>query len=231
MELRSGEYSQKGDYHIELDPNWPYLPVYLRKMAWIRNHINRINKSRKILDAGCGEGILVKEYNKKGWEIVGIDLNYASEYVIQGSILDTKFEDRSFDNLFCLDVMEHIKFDNQEDAFDEFSRILRPGGELVLSVPNLAHLASRLSFLFTGKLLRTSTIDRHPGDRPIHEYVSLLRQNFEIRKRVGIFPTFPILSFLTIIFPSKVVWLHNIYNRLLNVPNICFLNILVCEKK
>jgi len=31
--------------------------------------------------------------------------------------------------------------------------------------------------------------------------------------------------------PSKVIGLHRIYNRLLTIPGLCFLNIFLCEKK
>ena len=70
--------------------------------------------------------------------------------------------------------------------------MLKKRGKLILSIPNLAHLASRISFLLTGKLIRTSSIERHKGDRPICEYIELLKElNFKIRRR-NIFPTFPI---------------------------------------
>jgi len=49
MDFGFGEYSKKEDYHIDLDSWWPYLSVYLKKIAWVRNYFNKINKSRKIL--------------------------------------------------------------------------------------------------------------------------------------------------------------------------------------
>lgn len=230
MNKRSGEYEIKGDYHKDLDPNWPYLPVYLEKMSWIEDYLSTIPKSYRILDAGCGEGLLVKKFREAGWNITGYDLNYQSEYVIQGDLLDIKFGDGSFNMILCLDVLEHISFENQGQVLREFSRLLKPGGTLVLSVPNLAHMASRLSFMFTGNLVRTSTIDRHPGDRPSREYNALICENFTIEKVTGIFPTFPILSLLTLKIPSKIVWLHRIYNRVFPFPGIGFLNIFECKK-
>jgi hypothetical protein len=78
--------------------------------------------------------------------------------------------------------------------------------------------------------VRTSSSDRHPGDRPVGEYVKMIEKHFCILSRKGIFPTFPVLSLLTINMPSRVTWLHKIYNRFLAYPNWCFLNIFVLEK-
>lgn len=229
--MKSGEYELYGDYHIQLDPNWPYLPVYLYKIALVRNYLELCSATEKILDAGCGEGVLVREYRERGYDILGMDLNYASEVVMQGSILATGFEDGRFDRVLCLDVLEHLSFSDQELALAEFARILKPEGKLLLSVPNLAHLASRLSFLLTGKLVRTSQIERHPGDRPIKEYTQMIEEHFRIISRTGIFPTFPLLSLLTLKIPSRVIGLHRLYNRLFAFPNWCFVNLCFCERK
>ena len=231
MPTRSSEYASRGDYHVELDPNWPYLPVYQEKMRWVKQYLDNRTAGEKILDAGCGEGVLVKEYRQRGLDIIGMDMHYGSEYVLTGSILDSCFPAEHFDALLCLDVIEHLTYADQEKAIAELHRVLRRGGTLLLSIPNLAHLASRLSFLLTGKLLRTSTPDRHPGDRPIAEYLEMLQPQFKMISRRGIFPTFPLISLLTVRSPARVVGLHRIYNRWLAYTNWCFLNLCLLEKR
>lgn len=228
---RSGEYAQRGDYHITPEKDWPYLPVYLEKMKLARSFLDACPKNDVIYDMGCGEGALVGEYRNKGYAITGMDANYSSEFVIQRSFLDSGLPDRSVDVLLNLDVIEHLTYPDQERAVAEFARILKPGGKALISVPNLAHFASRLSFLFIGKLIRTSTIDRHPGDRPAGEYLRLLQEHFHIRRRKGLFPTFPLISVLTLHFPSRIVWLHRVYNRLFALPSLCFLNVFYLERK
>ncbi|HEY44239.1 MAG TPA: class I SAM-dependent methyltransferase [Anaerolineae bacterium] len=230
MVERSGEYLERGDYHLELDPNWVYLPVYLEKMVRVRKYLDAYDKETRILDIGCGEGALVKEYRDRGFDIVGLDINYESEYVIRGSVLNLEFSDKSFDLILLLDVIEHLVFTDQEIALQEIARVLRPGGELLISLPNLAHLASRFFFIFTGKLIRTSTPERHIGDRPIAEHMQLLKKHFEISKRIGIFPTFPLASLFTYWIPSKVILWHKLNNKLFAYPNWCFLNLVLAKK-
>ena len=190
----------------------------------------RGKQNLRIVDLGCGEGSLVEEFRAQGYNMTGVDFNYQSDSVKMGSILDVPHESNSVDIVLCLDVIEHLSLMDQEKAISEIHRILKPGGVFYATIPNLAHLASRLSFLVRGKLIRTSEIERHPGDRPFGEYVKLLKKQFVLEKTFGIFPTFPIISFLTYFIPSKVVWLHSIYNVLLPIKGWCFLNHFICRK-
>lgn len=229
---RDGEYQTKGDYHRELDSEWRYYPIYIAKTDYLTKYLEGIPESAKILDAGCGEGVLVEKYREMGYNITGLDLNYSSEHVTKGDLLNMPFEDEAFDIVLCLDVIEHLNFQDQVPALREMHRILKEDGTVLLAIPNLAHFASRLSFLFTGSLIRTSTVARHRGDRPINEYLKMISdEGLHITMRKGIFPTLPITSALTYLFPGKVMPLHQILNRVIPYPNWCFLNIIVCEKK
>ncbi len=228
---RAGEYSVKGDYHKNVDKNWRYYPVYFFKMKYIDSFLKNIPKTAKILDMGCGEGHLVEKYRESGYDIIGLDLNYSSEYVKKGDIRNTPFSDGDFDVILCLDVLEHLNFMDQVPAVKEMHRILKKDGIALLALPNLAHFISRISFILTGNLIRTSKIERHPGDRPIKEFIGIIEKNdFAILKRTGIFPTFPVFSVLTWYFPDRVLWIHRIMNTLFAYPNWCFLNLVYCKK-
>ncbi|MEK6249705.1 MAG: class I SAM-dependent methyltransferase [Planctomycetales bacterium] len=227
MKMLAGEYQQRGEYHRQLDRKWKYYPVYVHKMAYVRNYLNRHAEEATTVDLGCGEGVLVEEYRNRGFDITGVDANYQSDCVLHGDITELDFADRSLDLVMALDVIEHLDFGQQEAAISEMKRVLRPDGRILLSIPNLAHFASRVGFVLAGKLLRTSSIDRHPGDRPVGETMALCRDHgLELVSRKGLFPTFPLISLLTCLYPSRVVGLHKIYNTLLAPPGYCFLNIL-----
>ena len=60
--VRGGEYAARGDYHREPDPSWDYYPTYLAKLAAVRAWLDTLPRSMRVLDAGCGEGVLVSEY-------------------------------------------------------------------------------------------------------------------------------------------------------------------------
>ena len=125
-----------------------------------------------MLDAGCGEGVLVDEYAGR-LDITGVDANYSSARVATARSRRCRFADGSFDRALCLDVLEHLAFDDQPRALAELSACCAPGGELLVSVPNLAHLQSRIQFLLRGRLIRTASEYKHPGDRPVVEYLQL----------------------------------------------------------
>ncbi|MCP3962248.1 MAG: class I SAM-dependent methyltransferase [bacterium] len=229
--VREAEYAEKGDYHRHLDKNWRYYPIYVAKMERVHRVLEGLPKEARIADLGCGEGVLVEELRASGRDAIGVDLNYESEHVVKDDITGTRFEAGSFDVILCLDVLEHLHFEDQVKALAEIRRLLSPGGRLIATLPNLAHFSSRIAFLLLGKLLRTSDIERHPGDRPIGEYLDLLEPGFAIEKRQGIFPTFPLSLWLTVKIPGRMVGWHRFLNTFFAVPGWCFLNLLVCRRK
>ena len=228
--LRSGEYATRGDYHREPAADWDYYPTYLAKLTYVRRWLDRLPASARVLDAGCGEGVLVDEYADR-LAIVGVDASYTSAHVQRGSLLDLPFAPASFDRVLCLDVLEHLQFDEQPVALAEIFRVLAPGGEVLVSVPNLAHLQSRVQFLLRGRLIRTASELKHPGDRPAGEYLTLARRcGFQVIARDGIFPTIPIITRLIRRHPKRLLALHRLLTRLLPVPGWCFLNLLTLKK-
>jgi SAM-dependent methyltransferase len=223
---RTGEYAERGDYHRQLSPDWEYYPTYLAKMARVRAHLAALPPRTRVLDAGCGEGILVEEFHDR-LAIEGIDSHYQSDRVRRGSVTALPYPDGSFDHALCLDVLEHLSFEDQDRALAELFRVIRPSGGLLVSVPNLAHLQSRVHFALGGRLIRTASPAKHPGDRPIGEYLDLARRaGFRLIDRHGIFPTIPILTRAIRRSPARLEPLHRLLTRLIPVPGWCFLNVL-----
>ncbi len=226
----TGEYAIRGDYHREPSPDWEFYPTYLAKLTFVRRYLAALPRDTRVLDAGCGEGVLVEEFRRR-LAIEGIDSNYSSEFVTRGSVLALPYSNATFDRATCLDVLEHLTFDDQAKAFAELFRVLRPGGELLMSVPNLAHLQSRVHFLLQGRLIHTASLEKHPGDRPIGEYLDLARRTgFRLIARHGIFPTVPILTRWIRRAPARLLPLHRALTRLLPVPGWCFLNLVRFER-
>jgi SAM-dependent methyltransferase len=229
--LRGGEYAARGDYHRAPDPSWDYYPTYIAKLEAVRRWLNRLRPGTRVLDAGCGEGILVEEFAGR-LAIEGLDQHYSSALVRSGSLTALPYAEGSFDRALCLDVLEHLTFEDQPRALEELHRVLTSGGELLVSVPNLAHLQSRVHFLLTGRLIRTASELKHPGDRPVADYLAMAsRTGFELVGRQGIFPTVPIVTRLIRRHPQALLPLHRWLTRLLPVPGWCFLNLLTFRKR
>src|SRR6187399_2950046 len=132
---RTGEYAERGDYHRELSPDWEFYPTYLAKLERVRAYLTSLAPGTRVLDAGCGEGVLVDEFHSR-LAIEGLDPNYSSAHITRGSLTQLPYGPATFDRALCLDVLEHLSFDDQPRALAELFRVVKPGGELLVTVPN-----------------------------------------------------------------------------------------------
>jgi 2-polyprenyl-3-methyl-5-hydroxy-6-metoxy-1,4-benzoquinol methylase len=198
-------------------------------MAFAKKEIRKLGKDANILDVGCGEGLLVEEFSAEGYRISGIDPNYESDYVKLGSVLNLPCPDDSMDAVLLLDVFEHVPFEDQPKALQEIRRVLKPGGILIASIPNLAHLNSRFCMFFCGKLHRTDIETNHVGERPIRENLDILRKmGFRIVRKKGTTLTVPFI-YRRLIYrrPSWFMWLHG-FLEWFAIPSIAMTTLLVC---
>lgn len=121
-----------------------------------------LTRPLRVLDVGCGSGFflqgLAKTYRERGWAIepnlLGIDIDSSSYKTtdVPFQQIDINrplpFADQSFDLVLAIEVFEHTRAPYL--LMEEVARILAPGGRFIMSVPNVMHAVSRLSYLFTG---------------------------------------------------------------------------------
>jgi ubiquinone/menaquinone biosynthesis C-methylase UbiE len=107
------------------------------------------------LEAGCGTGHFSRVLEQRyGWRMFPLDLAaeglaYASKAgirrLVQGDIASLPYRSDSFQVLASLDVLVHFPRGGERGALDEFARVLKPKGLLVLRVSALDILRSRHS--------------------------------------------------------------------------------------
>ena len=182
-------------------------------------------RAASIYDMGCGEGVLVNEYRERGYQITGMDLNYSSQYIVQ-----TKFSRNRVSPIESADMMMCTRrdrtfpiFSDQEKAITEFARILKAGRQSALiSVPNLAHLASRISFFLPANWCAPQALTAIPATVPSGEYVKMFEKHFRIQSAKESFQLFLMISVLTVIMPSNVIWLAQDFTTVWRLSQLVF---------
>ena len=97
-------------------------------------------KDFKALDAGSGKGHYSNDLRILGCkDIKKIDLVPLTKDTIKSPIEKTPFEDNKFDLVMCILTLEHSS--NIKGAIDEFHRIIKDGGYLLVAVPKTFSLA------------------------------------------------------------------------------------------
>jgi SAM-dependent methyltransferase len=104
----------------------------------------------RALDVGCGKGLLLAQLRDAGWKVEGTELSEVSSRfarslgvnVFQGPVQEAPVPAESFDVVTLFHVLEHLT--DPKGALAHICRLLRPGGSLVVEVPNIGSWYARL---------------------------------------------------------------------------------------
>jgi len=184
-------------------------------------------KTGRILDVGTGTGFLLNEMKYHGWQVTGTEISdnarafSKKEFGLEIHEPDQlfQFEKESFDAITLWHVLEHIH--NLDENMAAFSKLLKPGGKLIIAVPNPTSYDARHYREFWAaydvprhiwhfgpeqmkqfgekhgfKLVRTSPM---PFDA---FYVSLLSEKYKKSK----------FAFIRGMFHGKISWLKSLVN-------------------
>jgi len=180
-------------------------------------------KGGKVLDAAAGNGAMSKRLSEMGYETFPIDID-ASKF--QYTKLrckevdlnkDIPFEDNFFDLVVSVETIEHLE--NPWHFIRELHRVLRPGGQLIITTPNITSIFSRLLFLINGRYILFSNKAFRDGHiMPLTKWMIegiLEKNNFTIEKTTcskGYIPKFKIyfktenmlLGYILVISAKKI---------------------------
>lgn len=163
------------DYYNEIWQQKLSLPQYATLDARWRSRwefaFQKIPPGSTVLDGGCGDGVLGERLVKeKGCEVYGLDvskyaLDIARDRGIKTHQIDIScdpfpFEDDFFDFAVFLCSLEHIV--NAVHPLKEASRVVRPNGRVLVTLPNATYIVNRLTLL--GGRLPLEFLHIRPGE-------------------------------------------------------------------
>lgn len=133
------------------DPNSEFKPLHDLnpiRMNFIDQHINVAGK--RVVDIGCGGGILTETLAKRGGDVLGIDMTDAPLKVAQLHALEAGIENINyrqmtaealaeeqagqFDVVTCMEMLEHVP--DPASVIQAISTLLKPGGTAIFSTIN-----------------------------------------------------------------------------------------------
>ena len=127
----------------------------------IKKMIECIDPCKKLLDIGCWDGYIMQQVlkSKRARSTTGIDNSKPAIAACRKKKLDAywvktvdekmPFKKNEFDAVLAGEIIEHLYDVNT--FLKEINRVLKPGGQLIITTPNFASLGSRLSVLL-GKI-------------------------------------------------------------------------------
>lgn len=155
------------------------------------------NNTLRVIDVGCGTGVLLKDILEHGHYAVGVDISEKMVEVtrlatselfpgksicLQGDIESLPFESESFDCVICAGVLSHQT--SNRDSVSEISRIVKKDGIVLVTLPNYLKLRNLLdlyyyfllfsrlmSKVFSSRPISKPGINRFVGYNPtLHQY-------------------------------------------------------------
>jgi len=132
-------------YQLKSDPHSSHALI-LRRLG--------DGRGRRALDVGAADGFLAELLTRQGWQVTALERDPEQAAKARGRCHEVIVADLdeaaprlegAFDAIVYGDVLEHLS--DPLPALVALNRSLAPGGRILVSVPNVAHLWVRLSLL------------------------------------------------------------------------------------
>jgi SAM-dependent methyltransferase len=136
------------------EPGTKFHPLVERLVRMVAaRHISFLSgelpPGARVLDVGCGRGVILAALAELGLEVHGVEMSAEAargadpraEIRIAPRLAEAGYEAAFFDEVLVWHVLEHLR--DPRETLQEIQRILRPGGRLVVAVPNFASAQAR----------------------------------------------------------------------------------------
>src|SRR6267378_2623329 len=197
-------YYPNGYYGATEDRRFPHIVEKLQNALYtlrVREVEAVANKEPgRVLDVGCGRGVLLQEFRHRGWEVQGTELSEAAaSYARQtlkipveiGDLEAIGFPPNYFDAFTLWHVLEHVA--NPRALLAEIHRILKPDGVLLVAVPNFGSLEARISkdkWFHLDVPRHVTHFSRATLEQALYE------SGFDLRHTSGFAPEYDFFSFI-----------------------------------
>lgn len=162
----------------------------LNKKKIVDNALSDLASSTKILDAGCGSG-LISCHLSKNHKVFGVDgdlgaikfckKNYPkNRYYLMDLEKGLKFKSNYFDGIIFVETIEHLV--NPDIALKELKRVLKKSGVLVITTPNYDSLkwqiVEKMWYPIFGGECRPESEDVHPSKFTEEKLIEIVKKHF-----------------------------------------------------
>ena len=130
----------------------PSLQWIARSQSEKTRFLKRCNLAGgRILDVGCGSGLFLRALDESVWDRFGVETGHTAsvvasralgkDKVFEGTLMEASYQDAFFDVVAFWSALEHTN--EPRENLLEAKRILKPGGTLIVQVPNSASYQAR----------------------------------------------------------------------------------------
>jgi 2-polyprenyl-3-methyl-5-hydroxy-6-metoxy-1,4-benzoquinol methylase len=138
-------YGQLGTKFQRIIERWVRVTAQ-RHVAFLTRELP---ERARVLDVGCGRGVILGELADRGFEVHGVELRVEAalgvdpraEVRIAPRLADAGYAEESFHEVVVWHVLDHLE--DPRGTLAEAFRILRPSGRLVVAVPNFSSVQAR----------------------------------------------------------------------------------------
>ena len=188
------------------------LPAYAHKnplidfIFWRRLHqsyqyaMQRIPKGGKVLDFGCGTGVLSYAL-AENYEVTAVDIEFSPLRKVQeqiqfppninfleGTLASFTLPQNSFDAIFALDVLEHMSDQELTSYMTQFQQLLKKDGTLIVSGPTENWLYQ------IGRKLAGQRFTGSYHESNIHRIISILSEQASVKRLARIIYPFTLFE-------------------------------------